>query len=350
MSEGLSLVSINLATFALESVFYGIFLVLACLSVGLQLIRNSSPTRSGSSKMRLSLSAFKRPMTIGAVLLVLVVTAHWLCTVIRSFDAFVYFYGGTQPLLYYADLAQTTEVVKTGLIISSILICDSFIIYRLWLVYDYNYWVIILPCMSWSGLVACGVGVTYQFSQYYIGLNVFNSSAGRWITSDCVLTLFTNIYSTILISYRIWSSYKRVGSMAGSSLLPALTIFVESAAITTIWAIFFLVSYEAKSNLQFTAVDVFAEISGIAFMMIHVRVGMGWAQKAASHSANFANQTSVHFVRNHPHSSDPLQINISSVVSTEGIMADSYNMDVFHNCKDGDLGNDAVRSGVIPPV
>lgn len=37
---------------------------------------------------------------------------------------------------------------------------------------------------------ACGVGITYQFSQYYPGENVFVSAAGRWITSDCVFTLW----------------------------------------------------------------------------------------------------------------------------------------------------------------
>lgn len=37
-------------------------------------------------------------------------------------------------------------------------------------------------------LVACGTGVCWQFAEYTLGENVFETSAGRWITSDCVFT------------------------------------------------------------------------------------------------------------------------------------------------------------------
>ena len=46
------------------------------------------------------------------------------------------------------------------------------------------------------------------------------------------------------------------------------------------YAIFFFASYQANNNIQFTAIDTLCPIAGIAFTMINVRVGLGWAQRA----------------------------------------------------------------------
>lgn len=48
------------------------------------------------------------------------------------------------------------------------------------------------------------------------------------------------------------------------------------------YTIFFLGTYEAKSNLQFFTIDTLCPIAGIAFMLINVRVGLGWAQRASA--------------------------------------------------------------------
>ncbi len=45
-------------------------------------------------------------------------------TVVRLFDAFVNWEGGTMPILYYSDLALTTEVVKTAFLIATLITSD----------------------------------------------------------------------------------------------------------------------------------------------------------------------------------------------------------------------------------
>lgn len=45
-------------------------------------------------------------------------------------------------------------------------------------------------------------------------------------------------------------------------------------------AIFFSATYQSNSNLQFIAVNCMPAIAGIAFMLINVRVGLGWARKS----------------------------------------------------------------------
>jgi len=163
---------------------------------------------------------------------------------------------------------------------ASLLMSDAVIIYRLWVIWNYNTYIVLFPICTLVGLTVCGIGITYQFTQYRPGENVFLSEAGRWITSDCIFTLCTNVYSSVLIAWRIWSINVKSREFGGASLNSVLGTVVESAAIYTSWTIFFFASYRSKSNLQFIVVDTWPAMSGIAFTLINVRVGLGWAQNS----------------------------------------------------------------------
>ncbi|KAK0480493.1 hypothetical protein EDD18DRAFT_1312327 [Armillaria luteobubalina] len=276
------LVSANLATVAVESLLYGIFLVLDITSITLLFTRENS--FSPGTTRTSSFAVMQRPMFIGAVILLVSITGHWICTVVRLFDAVVKFEGGRQALQYYADLSQTTEVVKTGFLTGSVVTGDAMIIYRLWIVWGFNYRVIVFPLGTLVGLAVCGVGITYQFAKYTPGQDVFATVAGRWITSDCVFTLLTNVYCSSMIAWYIYRTHKVSSSVGGSKIMSVLAIFIESAAIYTqprrTWTIFFMITYLIKTNIQFNTVDFWPEAAGIAFSLINVRIGLGWAQKS----------------------------------------------------------------------
>jgi len=54
----------------------------------------------------------------------------------------------------------------------------------------------------------------------------------------------------------------------------ALVTLVESAALYTIWNIFYYAAYQCQSELQFVLNQTVPAICGIAFMLINVRVGL----------------------------------------------------------------------------
>ncbi|EGN93445.1 hypothetical protein SERLA73DRAFT_189617 [Serpula lacrymans var. lacrymans S7.3] len=262
------------------------------------------------------------PIFVATVLLFITVTAHWITTFLRLFQAFVIYESGTSPLMFYGDLSQTTEVVKTGLLMASLINGDAMIIYRLWLIWNRKFCVIIFPLCTLIGLTICGVGITYQFTQYHIGEDVFLTQAGRWITSDCVFTICTNIYSTcLMIAWKVWSTNKisRAHGHTGMSLLPILATLVESAALYTTWTILFFVTYQSHTNFQFTVVDTWVPMAGIAYMLINVRVGLGWAQ--SSNQSSFASQEPA-ITRGQgggdSYSMRPLAVNITRVVDNDG--------------------------------
>lgn len=53
-------------------------------------------------------------------------------TCIRAFDAFVNFQNGTQPLEFYGNLKDITEVVKTGWLMASLVIGDALVVSKSW--------------------------------------------------------------------------------------------------------------------------------------------------------------------------------------------------------------------------
>ncbi|KAF7371356.1 hypothetical protein MSAN_00771700 [Mycena sanguinolenta] len=274
MVSDVSLVPANLANFALQSCLYGVYLVLAVTSICLIIGRNGSSTRRGPS-------IYWSPIFLGAIGLSLTITAHWILVVNQAFLAFIHSPNSSGPLAFYGNLSEITEVVKTGFLVATVIIGDALIIHRLWIVWGYNKYVIVFPIATLLGLAASGAGITYQFTQYEPGQIVFLTEAGRWITSETAFTLCTHGYSTAFIAWRLWNHGRRAKTIqpyGGRSLRSVLAVIVESAAIYTIWTIFFIATYQSQSNLQFIAVDCWPAITGISCMLIHVRVGMGWAQ------------------------------------------------------------------------
>ncbi|KAH7904996.1 hypothetical protein BJ138DRAFT_1165566 [Hygrophoropsis aurantiaca] len=262
-------------------------------------------------------------MFLAGICLFVTVTAHWILTVTRLFQAFVLYNDGSAPLSFYGDLSQLTKIVKTGFLAASLIVGDAMIIYRLWVIWNHSVWVIIFPSCTLLGLAVCCIGITYQFTKYTPGENVFLSQAGRWITSNCVFTICTNVYSTAMIAWKVWNTNRSARRFGGGSLLPILATFVESAALYTSWTIFFFASYQSHSNIQYPAVDIWCTASGISFMLINVRVGLGWAQQAHQNSSSGAHgpvisQQSGDEGRTESLFMRPLAVNITRVVDHDG--------------------------------
>ena len=90
---------------------------------------------------------------------------HWITTIYRLFEAFVRLENRTAPALYYADLALTTEVVKTAFCFATLIVCDILIVRGRNLAGWHSIWHL------YSRLhrsTACGLsGVTTTSSSYF---------------------------------------------------------------------------------------------------------------------------------------------------------------------------------------
>ncbi|KAJ6471488.1 hypothetical protein C8R45DRAFT_936918 [Mycena sanguinolenta] len=246
----LSLLSASLATVAVESCLY-------VTSICLLLRGNASSTPR-------STPLFRSPIFIGVIGLFLTITAHWVTVVDRAFLGFIQF---ANPPKFYGDLSQVTNAMTAGLLAATAVIGDALIIHRLWVVWSYNKNVVLFPIATLVGLagslgVLCftarsdhpkvsGIGIAVKFRQYQPGQNVFSSEAGPWITSAPVFTVCLHFAETL--ESRTYRS--------------------------TIW----WSESETHSNLQLIVIDCLPVITGISCMLIHVRIGMGWARTGGEH-------------------------------------------------------------------
>ncbi|KAF7367060.1 hypothetical protein MSAN_00965400 [Mycena sanguinolenta] len=270
------LLAVNLAALTCSSLFYGMFVVLFSTSMYLlvgRYIANRSTRNSSQAPI------FRSTVFIAAICLFCSVTAHWITTVYRAFLAFVYFEHGDAALQFYVDAAQVTELLQEGFLMVSILIGDSLIIHRLWVVWEHRAAIIVFPTCSLAALTICSAVSMYTTSRTGSGTDIFSNP---WLTSTCILTLVTNVYSTVLITLKIWNITCVARPIGGSNLRGFLVIVVESAALYASWAIFFAVTYQTRSLVQFVVIQGAPEVVGIVNALIHTRVGLGWAIEAQS--------------------------------------------------------------------
>ncbi|EED77940.1 predicted protein [Postia placenta Mad-698-R] len=264
---GVSLVAANLTTICLESFFYGIFFVLALASIYILAHRNShsdplAPPRSWIQALR---SIITSPMLLAAAGLFIGNTAHWALGVMRLFQAFLYYEGGTKPTQFYGDLSQKTYIAQLSALAFCIILGDAILVYRLWIVWAYRKSVIMIPICSLIGLVVCNIGVTYQTSRFRPGDNVNQVSAVAWITPLWAFTI-----CTVLIAWRVWREHLEISKSFGSrKIMRAVVTLIESAMLYTAWNIFYYVVYQLQSELQFIANQTTPGICGIAFMLIN---------------------------------------------------------------------------------
>ncbi|KAI0631824.1 hypothetical protein C8Q77DRAFT_1074777 [Trametes polyzona] len=287
----LSAVSVNLALTCVESAFFGIFFVLAVTSLAVLVVRHGNRTSIVNGLPSSSERIWASPLFVGTVLLLMTVTAHWLITVRRLFEAFLYNDDGRNPSAYYLLVEAPTQVAATAFVVASVIVGDCILTYRIWVVWERRWSLIVFPVLCTLGYTAMGNSVIQLYATYVPGESPFVNTAQRRIITTAAFTLATNVYGTVSISYRIWTSnraLKHEHSAPGMGLTEALVIFIESAALYTAWTLFFLLSYSANSLLEAFAFHCIPAATGISFMLIIVRVGLGfnWSPGASGASVS----------------------------------------------------------------
>ncbi|KAJ7493091.1 hypothetical protein B0H11DRAFT_2277624 [Mycena galericulata] len=267
----LSLISVNLLSFTIGTLLYGMYAVLFIISMYLLLLRRHATTQ-GPNEIHKKM-VFKSMVFLSAILLFLVVTVHWVTTVYRAFIGFGSIQDRAEAEIFLSDLAQPTAVVQDTFIALSFVVGDSLIIYRLSVVWSHNARVLVFPILSLTTFAVAGF-ISTSFTAR--NNDVF---ANPWLTTTAFLTLATNLYCTAFMSWKIWITTRLSSASGGPNLRHFLVIVVESAAFYALWAVLFVVAFEAKSNLQATVIQTGPEVIGVVNALIMTRVGLGWTSE-----------------------------------------------------------------------
>lgn len=215
-----------------------------------------------------------RPIALAAILLLILSTAHLIVDIIRLKDGFVkyrdIFPGG--PVAFFQDISQPTFVTKNLIYALQTMIGDGVVIYRCYVVWQ-SVWVIILPSMLWCGSSVAALIAPYYASQA-TGGNVYTNQTGQWITALFTLTLSTNLISSGLLVYRIWTVERKVSRnrAANGTMMPIVHVLIDAAILYSAALVTILICFICANNAQYIMLDMIMPIISIAFYMVLIRL------------------------------------------------------------------------------
>ncbi|KAF8891365.1 hypothetical protein BD779DRAFT_199671 [Infundibulicybe gibba] len=224
------------------------------------------------------------PTVLASVLLFMIVTAHWVNTIYRLFEAFG---AGSMEasMLFLLDQSKTSDIVEFALTFSAGVLGDFVIIYRVWTISSHNRAAVAFPIISAIGMTAIFFAVVYQLVRTGLAGNIAKqleliSLLDRWVTLACAFTISTNVYCSGFITWTLWSTHRQTGAgTSGDGIMRAAAMVIESATIYTSWVIFFFITYKARLDMNTFAGILWPYIAGISIMLINARVGLNRINK-----------------------------------------------------------------------
>ncbi|KAI0675869.1 hypothetical protein C8Q78DRAFT_964526 [Trametes maxima] len=255
----------ELAGLAAEGALYGVFVCLFFVC-GYDLV---------DRRIRLK-SQLSWPMVLAGTLLILLATARFIVDCTNIFVAFIRHDPREARLAYLLDVTEPLFTTKHSIFISTLLVGDSFVNYRCWIVWGRNIWVV-LPSITLS-LISTGSGGYLMWAYTHLPNQTIPSEA-HWLTVLFSLSLVANALATSLLAYRIWSIDRQLmdavdRDIAGQSRLsPIVRIVLESGVMNAAYLLVFVMTLEFGSQALEIISEMAVPLTGIIFSIVILRVG-----------------------------------------------------------------------------
>ncbi|KAF8500620.1 hypothetical protein BU17DRAFT_102441 [Hysterangium stoloniferum] len=304
INHNLPLDKAELIAFFLESLLYGVSLLLFVITIWVLVYHQKS-------------QHLNKCLVATSSLMMFFGTFHLAVDFVRVLEGFISqreAVGGA--VAYFARLYEWTQLLKTAIFAIQTVLADSF---------ANRSWAVIIPALCVIGTLIAGIGVVHSCAITKNG-NVFASTLSGWITSFFTLTLAMNIICTSLIVGHIWFTTCKVARFSGQqTLMPVVIIVVESGFIYSASCITLLVVYLIGSNAQYPTLDGTFPIISIVFNLIIICIALGIAHGGASGMQTTNPPSAVgdnaHSFASHHNNSQfpmkPLAITVTQLVTKE---------------------------------
>ncbi|KAF8883522.1 hypothetical protein BD779DRAFT_825736 [Infundibulicybe gibba] len=268
---GLQIDEGELAGIAIESVLYGIFLVLDIAALYILFRRRGY-------------RSINKPLVFAAIVMLLLATAQFVVDATITFDAFITISDRPTRQVYINNITVPIIAATHAIYFTMMIVGDVIVIYRCYVVWGYSLRVVAFPILCSVGSGACAYQAIWAVQHPNFNLTVENNMAFPVFS----LSFAANGIATSLIAYKIWKAdrqLKKTMSIISTrrSLLPAARIIIESGAVNT--AYLFIHMFVVYSNDAF-GVQIMASIAsplvGIIFTMVIIRATLAADRQAAS--------------------------------------------------------------------
>jgi len=245
----------------LEALGYGVYLVVFPQCLRIMLRRN----------LGRGLTAF---FVASIMINFMLITLHIVVDLTRAFEAFTANMDiAGAAVTYYANVDTHLNITKNAAYCSATLLADAVLVYRTFIVWGRNYWIVILPSLLFILDFAMSVWFTWSVNEAHPGSSVLVSTVFARSKYFFVATLALNLLCTTLIAYKIWKVQSKVipyvsGPSRGAN---ALSIILESAAIYSAALICLIGTSTAGSSVMFFFLNSMPPLIGSVFSYIILR-------------------------------------------------------------------------------
>jgi len=154
-------------------------------------------------------------------------------------------------------------------------VADLLLAYRCWIIWNYNYWIILGPMLSILGSMSAGFGALAGMGMLQPGQTIGLYTVV--VSADALFgfSLCTNIITTALIAARITHLIRR--NLAAlprghkKQYISVVGIVVESGALMAVTQAIFLGLWSTQNVVLWTFYAMLAQVMGISPMLIIVR-------------------------------------------------------------------------------
>jgi len=210
---------------------------------------------------------------------------------VRTYKAFCLYPTG--PIAYFA-LITTPEKTATQVgQVGGVILGDAMMVYRTFVIWGLNYYVIILPSLTLIATIVSAVGFITVQHQVSVTTSIFAKTVTQWTEAWLGSSLATTGICTILIVYKLTKIIRNMDKANVFQDTLSLTrrvtrIFVESAAMYSINNLLYSVLYALKQQPEswFSSMD--AVCASITFSLIIIRVESVVNRPPTSRSFRFA--------------------------------------------------------------
>ncbi|VDC03271.1 unnamed protein product [Peniophora sp. CBMAI 1063] len=258
----------ELAGLVVEGALYGVFLCLFLVCT-FDLLKRRARGKA----------TLHWPMTVTGVLLIVLATARFSVDAANVFVAFIGHDPREARIAFLADPAQPLFTAKHSILICVLLVGDSFVNYRCWIVWGKRLYVVLFPIALSFTSAAAGSYTMWAYS-HLPNQTVF--SEAKWLKVFFSLSLVANAVATSLLAYRIWavnretqqalSSLVRGSSSRSSRLTPIIRIILESGIFNAMYLFVYVMTLEFGSQGLEIMSEMSVQLTGIIFSTIIFRI------------------------------------------------------------------------------
>ncbi|KAG2009422.1 hypothetical protein CC2G_012361 [Coprinopsis cinerea AmutBmut pab1-1] len=255
-----------------EALLYGIYFCLFVAALNIMLRKRTLHTFSS------------RVFLVGIVVMFVLITLHNFFNIYSMIEGYAYQTSLESPVHFMRNTTNWARYSFPVILALVIWIGDALVIYRCFIIWQRNYYAILLPLVL----------LLSSISFHSVNLWWFGNPTARSLedmrpimSTTFPLHFAQNVVTTGMIAFKLWQHHRRtrrvgVSVSGGLSMITIVRIMVESALLYTVQMAINIVLFFLNSSGQVVIQHCLIPTTGIVFALIAIRAHS--ARYSATHS------------------------------------------------------------------